>query len=139
MNTYVIVHLSNLSVNTYYQADEPNYGMFGGENGNPQASVHLPVPEGLSWDVVKGQKDPETGEITLQEDPAKVQAKTQAQWSQLRSQRDTLLTASDWRVLPFAPLTPEAQQAWVTYRQALRDLPGLTEDPTQVTWPQVPS
>jgi hypothetical protein len=64
---------------------------------------------------------------------------TAAAWSQLRLQRDSLLSASDWRVLPFSPLTQEQQQAWADYRSALRALPQLTQDPGNVTWPAVPS
>jgi len=63
---------------------------------------------------------------------------TSEAWTALRTQRDALLAASDWRVLPYSPLTSEEQAAWVTYRQALRDLPGKTQDPTSVEWPQVP-
>jgi len=138
MNTYVIVHLSNLSVNTYYQADEPNYSMFGGENGNPQASVHLPVPDGLSWDTVMGVQDSE-GNVTLQADPTKVASKTQAQWTSLRAQRNQLLAASDWTQGNDSPLSTESKSAWATYRQALRNLPDVTSDPSQVTWPTPPS
>ena len=86
MNTYVIVHLSNISINTYYQGNEVNYGKFGGENGNPQASVHLPVPEGLTWDTVMAVKD-EEGAITLVTDPTKVQAKTDQAWRDVRTQQ----------------------------------------------------
>ena len=88
--------------------------------------------------VVMAVQDPTSNVISLVQDPAKVQAKTDAQWTALRSQRNSLLTQSDWRVLPFAPLTPETQQAWVTYRQALRDLPGVTSDPTSPVWPEIP-
>jgi hypothetical protein len=126
----VILDSNTLSVVDWYFSDSPIVPV------TPR--IRLEVPEGLTWDVVKGQKDPETGEVTLVADPSKVSQKTEAAWSQLRNQRDSLLTSSDWRVLPFAPLTPETQQAWVTYRQALRDLPGVTEDPQSVSWPSPP-
>jgi hypothetical protein len=115
-------------IETFYESDVKI--QYGGDWGTMN---HVPVPENMDWTTVSWNGS------EIVQDPAKVQAKTDAQWTALRSQRDTLLTQSDWRVLPFAPLSPEAQQAWVTYRQALRDLPGVTSDPTQVTWPIVPS
>jgi hypothetical protein len=135
MNTYVIIHFSTLSVNTYYNAVAPNYSMFGGENGNPQASIHLPVPEGLTWDTVKGVRDPETGEVTLQIDPDKVEEKNAQAWSDLRYKRNQLLTASDWTQLPD---TRVSKDTWAEYRQKLRDLPDGLTDPIQVTWPVPP-
>jgi hypothetical protein len=136
MNTYVIVHLSNLSINTYYQSNEVNYGMFGGENGNPQASVHLPVPEGLTWDVVKGVAA-EDGTVTLQTDPAKVAAKEAQAWTQLRTERNARLAACDWTQLQDAHLSAEKKSAWADYRQALRDLPDEVQDLDAVEWPQI--
>jgi hypothetical protein len=40
--------------------------------------------------------------------------------AQIRSQRDSLLTASDWTQVADAPVD---KAAWAEYRQALRDLP----------------
>ena len=50
----------------------------------------------------------------------------------LRLQRDR----SDWRDLPSYP--GSNQEAWRTYRQALRDLPANTEDASNPTWPTAP-
>ena len=138
MNTYVIVHLSNLSVNAYYDADAPNYSMFGGENGNPQASAHLSVPEGLTWDAVVAVRA-DDGTITLQADPSKVQAKIQQAWTALRTERNARLAACDWTQMPDSPLSQAARASWSDYRQSLRDLPENATDPTQVTWPVSPS
>ncbi len=54
----------------------------------------------------------------------------------LRLQRDRLLAESDWRDLPSYP--GSNQEAWRTYRQALRDLPSDTEDTSNPTWPTAP-
>ena len=52
-------------------------------------------------------------------------------WAALRTQRNTLISATDWRVLPDQPVS----QPWLDYRQALRDLPANTTDPANPTWP----
>ena len=66
-----------------------------------------------------------------------------AKAAQLRAARDAALKASDWTQLADAPVD---QEAWATYRQALRDLPDaegwpnvdLPHDPDWVD-PQLPS
>ena len=131
-STYVIVHRSNLSINTYYQGSEINYGMFGGENGSPQASVHLPVPEGLTWDTVMAVKDAE-GTIQLTTDPAKVQAQLDAQWTSVRTQQRQKLYESDWTCSVTDYEVPNKLE-WVAYRQALRDLTAQS-DPFAIVWP----
>ena len=60
-----------------------------------------------------------------------------AAWETLRAQRDRLLAACDWAVLPDVD-PPGGYQAWATYRQALRDLPGQLGDPAAVIWPDAP-
>ena len=48
----------------------------------------------------------------------------------IRYERNTLLKDSDIYVIPDWPhTTPEARQAWLDYRQTLRDLPANTTDP----------
>ena len=135
MNTYVIVHLSNLSINTYYQGSEVNYGMFGGENGSPDASIHLPVPEGLTWDAVMAVKDSE-GNVTLVSDPAKVQTRLDAQWASVRSQQKELLYKSDWTCSVTDYEVPNKSE-WVQYRAALRDVTKQS-DPFNIVWPVAP-
>jgi hypothetical protein len=125
-----ILDPETLSLRDWYFADSPYVPVTPG--------IRLEVPEGLTWDVVKGVAA-EDGTIQLQEDPVRVQDHKAALWSQLRLQRDSLLSASDWRVLPFSPLTQEQQQAWADYRSALRALPQLTQDPSSVAWPSPPS
>ena len=47
-----------------------------------------------------------------------------------RLARDELLKATDHLVLPDAPIAEGQQEAWVEYRQALRDLPTSSEVPS---------
>lgn len=61
---------------------------------------------------------------------------TEEAWDLLRSVRDSLLSSTDWTQIQDAPVN---QTEWATYRQALRDLPANTTDPSSPTWPTQPS
>ena len=54
----------------------------------------------------------------------------------LRIERNQLLTASDWRAT--IDYQGTRQSEWLTYRQALRDLPANTQDASNPTWPTPP-
>lgn len=54
----------------------------------------------------------------------------------VRAERDALLSATDYRMVSDAPW---ATQPWVTYRQALRDIPASAGFPHSVEWPVEPS
>lgn len=56
----------------------------------------------------------------------------------LRKDRNKALVASDWTQFSDSPLTDAKRQEWATYRQALRDLPQNTEDPSAPLWPTKP-
>jgi len=101
--------------------------------------VTLPVPDGADQETLGVTYDSETQTYTFTTDPAKVQAKTEAKWTSLRAQRNQLLTASDWTQGNDSPLSTESKSAWATYRQALRNLPDVTSDPSNPVWPSVPS
>lgn len=60
-------------------------------------------------------------------------------WATLRSQRNSLLSSSDWTQLADSPMSPTKKTAWATYRQSLRDLPANTTDPSNPTWPTAPA
>lgn len=63
-------------------------------------------------------------------------------WSEIRSQRDTLIRHTDWTQLPDAPLTEQQKTEWQTYRQALRDVPINNSTATsleEVVWPAAPT
>lgn len=61
-------------------------------------------------------------------------------WDGIRKNRNVLLSESDTYVLPdrWAAMTPEKQQEWTTYRQALRDIPQTFATPEEVVWPNKP-
>ena len=54
----------------------------------------------------------------------------------LRVKRNELLKDTDWTQTNDIGL--ENEEEWVTYRQALRDLPANTEDPINPVWPEPP-
>jgi len=58
----------------------------------------------------------------------------------LREERDRRLVATDITVLPdrWESMNNDSKTAWSVYRQALRDLPANTPDPTNITWPTKP-
>ncbi len=73
-------------------------------------------------------------------------------WEELRDERNMLLGQSDWTQLGDVSgaggsftggnsgLTTSKKAEWTTYRQELRDLPGITTDPRlTITWPSAPS
>lgn len=85
--------------------------------------------------VVVAVKDSE-GTITLVTDPTKVQARTDAQWTQVRAQQRQKLYESDWTCSVTDYEVPNKSE-WVQYRQALRDV-TLQSDPFEIVWPVAP-
>ena len=55
--------------------------------------------------------------------------------SQIRQERNTLLSDCDWTQVSDAPVN---QAAWQTYRQALRDITSQEGFPYSVIWPTKP-
>ena len=135
-----IVVLDTLAIPYIYPVPV-NQGAYGGEWGSPQVTVHLEVPEGLDPQCLMAARDPETGAVTLQADPSKLEAKTAQAWTALRSERNRRLAACDWTQLADAHLSHDKKDAWATYRQELRDLPDSITDPTgpSVSWPLDPT
>jgi len=83
------------------------------------------VVAGIGWDYIDGEfVDNRT---KLEKEPID---------EEVRSQRDALLSQSDWTQVPDAPVD---QSAWAEYRQALRDLPQQAGFPTEITWPTKPN
>lgn len=58
-------------------------------------------------------------------------------WDIIRTQRDQFLKDSDWSVMPDSNPKP-SKEAWLTYRQALRDVPQNFSTPEEVVWPEKP-
>jgi len=77
-----------------------------------------------------------TEDATAAEQEAAYKAQKDAEFAaNARSQRDTLLTQTDWTQVADAPVD---KAAWAAYRQALRDVPQQIGFPTTITWPVKP-
>tara|TARA_B100000963_G_scaffold87920_1_gene75471 strand:+ start:750 stop:1004 length:255 start_codon:yes stop_codon:yes gene_type:complete len=76
----------------------------------------------------------QTNEIKNYDVPDEVQP-TELIWDTLRIKRDMKLRETDVYALSDRTMSDEMK----TYRQALRDLPANTSDPSNPTWPTKPS
>ena len=56
-------------------------------------------------------------------------------WKELRQERNRLIAETDYLALSDSTLSADM----AAYRQALRDLPANTTDPTNPVWPEKPS
>lgn len=121
-----LVDSETLAVYYYY------YTSGGIPNDMNDHCVRVSVPDGVDYTCSMAFKA-DDGTISIVSDPAKVLEK---QWTQVRAQRDQLLTASDWTQLPDSPVTDKA--AWIAYRAALRNVPETQTDPANITWPTAP-
>ena len=131
-----IVILETLRIVFMYDAPEPQQGNWGGEWGSPQVTVHMEIPEGLDPQCIMAVRDSDSGEITLQTDPAKLAQKTADQWTSVRAQQRDLLYKSDWTCSVTDYEVPNKAE-WVQYRAALRDV-TTQSDPFNIVWPSPP-
>ena len=58
--------------------------------------------------------------------------------SRIRAKRDSLMTQSDFYVMPDYPSDPDSLAIVKTYRQTLRDITKQGTFPESVVWPDVP-
>tara|TARA_A100001035_G_C27771454_1_gene496594 strand:+ start:1112 stop:1444 length:333 start_codon:yes stop_codon:yes gene_type:complete len=63
---------------------------------------------------------------------------TEKAWTDLRTERNKLLAATDWEIVRHKELGTNIPTALKTYRQELRDLPANTSDPANPSWPVKP-
>jgi hypothetical protein len=64
-----------------------------------------------------------------------VTQRNNVQATQVRTDRNALLSASDWTQVADAPVD---KAAWATYRQSLRDISAQAGFPWTITWPIAP-
>jgi hypothetical protein len=71
---------------------------------------------------------------------AKLQELIDAQsLKELRQERNKRLAEVDWIFSTDYHIPDQLRDEWTRYRQALRDLPSLTEDPENPVWPEKPT
>lgn len=97
-----------------------------------------PSPEAwFEWDL---ESEAWVNILTFEEQQEAEAVLLEVHFTMLRSERDKLLFSSDWAETPSAErrLSPDLFEAWASYRQALRDLPQNTADPSSPVWPTPP-
>ena len=109
-------------------------------------SINNYVWNGTEWTLEQNTSEIERFDFTLDDfpdapvpempayNPDERQLEQEAE--EVRTQRDALLSQSDWTQVPDAPVD---QQAWAEYRQTLRDIPQQAGFPTEITWPVEPT
>ena len=96
--------------------------------------ITLPAPEGMDQETLGVTKDGD--EYVFIVDPAKVQARLDAQWTSVRAQQRQKLYESDWTCSVTDYEVPN-KSAWVAYRADLRNVTTQT-DPFAIVWPVEP-
>jgi len=71
-------------------------------------------------------------------DEETINKRREIKWSEVRSNRDSLLSECDWTQFNDSPISGSTLTDWQTYRQSLRDITNQST-PYDITWPNRPS
>jgi len=71
-------------------------------------------------------------------DEETINKRREIKWSEVRSNRDSLLSECDWTQFNDSPISGSTLTDWQTYRQSLRDITNQST-PYDITWPSKPS
>lgn len=113
--------------------DSPQYS-----NSNREDIVR--VPDDVHYQCMEAYKDGENIRLRNKTDPDLLETLNTSAMKNLRSERNRLLMETDKYAIPdFPHVSDEIKQAWLDYRQALRNLPANTDDPKTPIWPISPS
>ena len=110
-----------------------------------KSSLPLPTPENIptGYTLIAGIQSTQTtlvnGVVTPWPDDQISASDLAEHMETLRSDRDKMLSSSDWTQTLDSPFTDAKRQEWAVYRQALRDLPANTSDPSNPSWPTEPT
>ena len=104
---------------------------------NQVSETLIEIPNNLNYQCIEAYRGENgkirlrhTSNITFMNQVRKVNMQS------LRQQRNTLLAETDKYVsVDFPHSRTKDLQAWLDYRQALRDLPSVTSDPSAPKWP----
>lgn len=90
---------------------------------------------GIVWDVdgtTEIQDRPDVSAIIAVHNP------DTPSWNDIRKERDKLLYICDWTQMGDSPLSSNEKELWSAYRQLLRDIPQIYENPEDVVFPVIP-
>jgi hypothetical protein len=129
-----------IGIDPVLQAPEPS-------NTDPLKTIRLNgvVQDSLgnwvqNWEVVDLFTDTTIEGVTttkVQHEEAFMARRNTERWTQVRSQRDSLLKDTDWLSIRAADTVTPMPTEWSTYRQALRDVTEQS-DPFNIVWPTKP-
>lgn len=102
-------------------------------NYNPETQIHFPNKQAAE-DFAVSIASKMNYFMPKLTDEQKAQKKFDEKASQVRMERSSLLSATDWRFR--SDLTPS--QEWKDYCQALRDITSQEGFPFNVVWPETP-
>ena len=91
--------------------------------------------EGIDWGNVPLNQRPSKEQFEAR----KIEMDKQIPMNLLRQERDKRLADADWVTLRAYSSGTDVPEEWMTYMQALRDLPSVTKDPTNPVWPEPPN
>lgn len=113
---------------------------FGGPWADVKLFAHIEIPEDVRHDHLKFKKQGLDIVCEINDEAISLhnQSIVDKQWEDLRAERNRRLAESDWTQLADCPLDTMEKLQYLNYRQALRDLPENTEDPTNPVWPVKP-
>ena len=112
-----------------YQDDEGNTISF---NQSGHITSDIETHYHLTWN----------GSEIVKDDTAKATWELAEEWKRIRTERNRLLSESDWTQGGDSPLTTQKKSDWAKYRTSLRTLPEDQSSKTKysdITWPTKPS
>ena len=99
----------------------------------------IEIPNGYFLDAITFNKN-EDDIIVVTRDTLREPESIKFEFQRIREQRNVFIQKTDYlATIDYPHATPEKKQEWLDYRQALRDLPSVTEDPLNPVWPLVPT
>jgi hypothetical protein len=133
-----VAHYKVIFSNTSFSASGPS-DEFLAENGAKKVTV-FKAHDRATQKLVSVDPYEEDGIVytvsVVDKTAEEIAADENSKAAQIRSQRNQLLTASDWTQVLDAPID---RTAWAAYRQALRDITSQEGFPASVQWPNDPN
>lgn len=116
-------------------------GVVGSTSFATQEEQDAFVPTQLLTDLFNASELAQLEQIAAQEEAKEAEARQERARAAARADRAERLSATDWTQLPdvLAQMPEDTRNAWVSYRQALRDVPTQPGFPDNITWPVLPA